>query len=149
MWSVSGNCPQQGGGPVLWWRVHIMLPLHMCRNVEWTMRYFVTTMIDITCCNGYAITARSKIRKPLKVKCYHMGQDGRLKKSEYLDSAYQKTAKWKKYKCKSQEEKLKKKLIAEVTRLIRLFNSSKRWESVAIHMRQVLLPLILQKPSLK
>ena len=32
-----------------------------------------------------------------------------------------------------------KTLIAEVTRLIRLFNSSKRWESVAIHMLQVLL----------
>ena len=42
-----------------------------------------------------------------------------------------------------------KTLIAEVTRLIRLFNSSKRWESVAIHMLQVLLPLILQKPSPK
>ena len=41
------------------------------------------------------------------------------------------------------------KTLAEVTRLIRLFNSSKRWESVAIHMLQVLLPLILQKPSLK
>ena len=35
----------------------------MCRNVEWTMRYFVTTMIDITCCNGYAIAARSKNRE--------------------------------------------------------------------------------------
>jgi len=42
-----------------------------------------------------------------------------------------------------------KTLIAEVTRLIRLFNSSKRWESVAIHMLQVLLLLILEKPSLK
>ena len=37
-----------------------------------------------------------------------------------------------------------KTLIAEVTRLIRLFNSSKRWESVAILMLQVLLPLIFQ-----
>ena len=54
----------------------------MCRNVEWTMRYFVTTVIDITRCNGYAIAARSKIRKPPKVKCYHMGQDGRLKENQ-------------------------------------------------------------------
>ena len=46
-------------------------------------------------------------------------------------------------------EKAGKTLIAEVTRLIRLFNSSKTWESVAIHMLQVLLPLILQKPSPK
>jgi len=42
-----------------------------------------------------------------------------------------------------------KTLIAEVSRLIRLFNSSKRWESVAIHMLQVLLRLLLQKPSPK
>ena len=33
------------------------------------MRYFVTTMIDITCCNGYAIAARRKISKPPKVNC--------------------------------------------------------------------------------
>ena len=45
--------------------------------------------------------------------------------------------------------KARKTLNAEVTRLIRLFNSSIRWESVAIHMLQVLLPLLLQKPSLK
>jgi len=37
------------------------------------MRYFVTTMIDITCCNGYAIAARSKLRKPPKVKCLSHG----------------------------------------------------------------------------
>jgi len=37
----------------------------------------------------------------------------------------------------------------EVSRLIRLFNSSNRWEPVAIHMLQVFLPLLLQKPSLK
>jgi len=42
-----------------------------------------------------------------------------------------------------------KTLVAEMTRLIRLFNSSKRLESVAIHMLQIVLPLILQKPSLK
>jgi len=45
--------------------------------------------------------------------------------------------------------KVGKTLIAEVTRLIRLFNSSKRWEPVAIHMLQVFLPLLLRKPSLK
>ena len=45
--------------------------------------------------------------------------------------------------------KARKTLIAEMTHLIRLFNSSRRWESVAIHMLQVLLPLIFQKPSLK
>ena len=42
-----------------------------------------------------------------------------------------------------------KTLIAEVTRLIGLFNSSKRWESVAMHMLQALLPLLLWKPSHK
>jgi len=42
-----------------------------------------------------------------------------------------------------------KTLVAEVTRLIRLFNSSKRWEPVAIHMLQVILPLLLQRPPLK
>ena len=40
------------------------------------MRHFVTTMIGIMCCNGYAIAARSKIRK------YHMGQDERLKENQ-------------------------------------------------------------------
>jgi len=67
-----------------------------------------------------------------------------------LDSAYQKILKWKKNCMQIPRGKAGKTLIAEVTRLIRLFNSSKRWESVAIHMLQVLLPLILQKkPSLK
>jgi len=42
-----------------------------------------------------------------------------------------------------------KTLIAEVSRLIWLFNGSKRWEPVTIHMLQVFLPLLLQKPSLK
>jgi len=37
------------------------------------MRYFVTTMTDITYCNGYAIAARSNIRKPPKVKCLSHG----------------------------------------------------------------------------
>ena len=37
------------------------------------MRYFVMTMIDITCCSGYAIAVRSKIRKPPKVKCLSHG----------------------------------------------------------------------------
>jgi len=41
-----------------------------------------------------------------------------------------------------------KTLIAEVSRLI-LFNHSKKWEPVAIHILQVFLPLLLQKPSLK
>jgi len=66
-----------------------------------------------------------------------------------LDSAYQKIVKWKKNYMQIPRGKAGKTLIAEVTRLIGLFNSSKRWESVAIHMLQVLLPLILQKPSPK
>ena len=37
------------------------------------MRYFVTTMTDITYCNGYAIAVRSKIKKPPKVKCLSHG----------------------------------------------------------------------------
>jgi len=48
-----------------------------------------------------------------------------------LDSAYQKIVKWKKYYMQIPRGKA---LIVEVTRLIRLFNSSKRWELVAIHM---------------
>jgi len=42
-----------------------------------------------------------------------------------------------------------KTLIAEVSCLIGLFNCSKKWESAAIHMLLVFLPLLLQKPSLK
>jgi len=42
-----------------------------------------------------------------------------------------------------------KTLIPKVSCLIRLFNSSKRRDPVAIHMLQVFLPLLLQKPSLK
>ena len=38
-----------------------------------SMRYFVTTMTDMTHCNGYAIAVRSKIRKPPKVKCLSHG----------------------------------------------------------------------------
>ena len=66
-----------------------------------------------------------------------------------LDLAYQKIVKWKKKYMQIPRGKAGKTLIAEVTRPIRLFNTSKRWESVAIHMLQVFLPLILQKPSLK
>ena len=40
-------------------------------------------------------------------------------------------------------------LIAEVSCLIRLFNSGKGWEPVAKYMLQVFLPLLLQKPSHK
>ena len=42
-----------------------------------------------------------------------------------------------------------KTLIAEVSCLIGLFNYSKKWEPVEIHMQQVFLPLLLLKPSLK
>jgi len=45
--------------------------------------------------------------------------------------------------------KARKTLIAEVSRLIRLFNSGKGWEPVAKYMLQVFLPLLLQKPSHK
>ena len=78
-----------------------------------------------------------------------MGQDERKKIRKSLDSAYQKIVKWKENYMQIPRGKAGKTLIAEVTRLIRLFNSSKRWEPVAIHMLQVLLPLILQKPSPK
>ena len=78
-----------------------------------------------------------------------MGQDEKLKIRKSLDSAYQKILKWKKNYMRIPRGKAGKTLIAEVTRLIRLLNSSKRWESAAMHMIQVLLPLILQKPSPK
>jgi len=42
-----------------------------------------------------------------------------------------------------------KTIIAEVSCLIGLFNYSKKWEPVEIHMQQVFLPLLLLKPSLK
>jgi len=47
------------------------------------------------------------------------------------------------------KRKAGKTFIAEVSRLVGLFNGCKRWEPVAIHMFQVFLPLLLQKPSLK
>jgi len=40
----------------------------------------------------------------------------------------------------------RKTLIAKVSRFIGLFNDSKRREPLAIHMLQVFLPLLLQKP---
>jgi len=42
-----------------------------------------------------------------------------------------------------------KTIITEVSRFIELCNHSKKWYLVAIHMLQVFLPLLLQKPSLK
>jgi len=33
------------------------------------IKYFMTTMTHITYCNGYALAARSTIRKPPKAKC--------------------------------------------------------------------------------
>ena len=38
-------------------------------------------------------------------------------------------------------------MITEVTRIIKLFNSKTAWESVALHLLTVILPLMLQKPS--
>ena len=67
---------------------------------------------------------------------------------QILDSKYQKIVQWKKIYANPKRKSCRK-LIAEVSRFIRLFNSSKRWESVATHMLQVFLPLLLQKPSLK
>ena len=61
------------------------------------MRYFMTTIIDITCCNGHAIVARSKIRKPPSEMPITWGKMKDLKKiRKSLDSAYQKIVKWKK-----------------------------------------------------
>jgi len=42
-----------------------------------------------------------------------------------------------------------KTLIAQVFRLIGLFNDSKRWKPIAIDMLQFFLPLLFQKPSFK
>jgi len=51
-----------------------MVSLHMCWNVEVNnIRYFVKTMTDITHCNGFAIAARTKIRKSPKVKSVSHG----------------------------------------------------------------------------
>ena len=74
-------------------------------------------MIDITCCNGYAIAARSKIRKPPKVKMpITWGKMKDLKKiRKSLDSAYQKIVKWKKNYMQIPRGKAGKTLIAEVT----------------------------------
>jgi len=75
-----------------------------------------------------------------------MGQDERLKENQKMSCfGITKNCKMEKNYMQISRGKAGKTLIAEVTRLIRLFNSSKRWESVAIHMLQVLLPLILQK----
>ena len=38
-------------------------------------------------------------------------------------------------------------MITEVTRIIKLFNSKTAWESIALHLLTVILPLMLQKPS--
>ena len=53
-----------------------------------------------------------------------MGQDERLKENQKsLDSAYQKIVKWKKNYMQIPRGNAGKTLIAEVTRLIRLFNT--------------------------
>ena len=41
------------------------------------------------------------------------------------------------------------KSISKMSRLIVLFNFSKKWVAVAIHMLQIFLLLVLQKPSFK
>ena len=107
------------------------------------IRYFVKTMTDITHCNGYAIAAKTETcitwgkmkysNKNQKKSCFGISKNYKMKKN-YMQIP---------------RGKVGKTLIAEVTRLIRLFNSSRRWEPVAIHMLQVFLPLLLQKPSLK
>jgi len=88
--------------------------------------------------------------QPSEMHINHMGQDERLKQNQKKSwFGISKNCKMEKNYIKIPRGKAGKTLIAEETRLIRLFNSNKRWESVAIHMLQVLLPLLLQKPSLK
>ena len=98
-------------------------------------------------CDNCKEQNKKTIQSEMPITWGKMKDFKKIRKS--LDSAYQKIAKWNKNYMQIPRGKAGKTLIAEVTRLIKLFNSSKRWESVAIHMLQVLLPLILQKPSLK
>ena len=60
-----------------------------------------------------------------------------------LNLAYKIIVGWKKNYMQIPWGKAGKTLIAEVSRLIGLFNHSKKWEQVAIHMLQVFLPVLL------
>jgi len=61
------------------------------------IRYFIKTTTETMHCNGYAIAAKTKIRKSTKVKRLSHGARWKTKKiRKSLNSAYQKIVKWKK-----------------------------------------------------
>jgi len=66
-----------------------------------------------------------------------------------LNLACEKIAGWKENYMQIPKGKAGKTLITKVSHLIGPFYSSKRWEPATIHMLQVHLPLLLQKPSPK
>ena len=128
MWSVSGHCFRKTGGPAVWWRVHTACVSECQVNNETFCddydRYNVLQWLCDSCKEQNKETTLSG----MLITWGKMKDLKKIRKS--LDSAYQKIVKWKKNYMQIPRRKAGKTLIAEVTRLIRLFNSSKRWESV-------------------
>jgi len=80
---------------------------------------------------------------------YCMGQNERHQDNQRSKLGIRKNCKIKINHMQIPRGKARKTQISEVSHQIGLFNYSKNWEPVAIHMLQVLLPLVFQKPSFK
>ena len=69
--------------------------------------------------------------------------------TDNIMNTYSEITKWKKNMFEIPKGNIGKELVSEVTKIIQLFTSKTKWEPVALHMLNIFLPLMLQKPSSK
>ncbi len=66
---------------------------------------------------------------------------------QVVDEAFSRIVKWDKNIMSVPRGKCGKEFIAEVTRLLQLFNKQTAWPPLAIHLLLIFFPIMLQKPS--
>ena len=64
-----------------------------------------------------------------------------------IEATHQKIIKWQKNTFEPPRNSIGKDLMKELTRLINLYNNKTVWEPVALHLVNIFLPIMLQKPS--
>ena len=67
--------------------------------------------------------------------------------TEAIENVYSNITTWKKNTFQVPRGKAGKDYISELSRLLKLFNTSSKWESAALNMLVIFCPLMLQKPS--
>ena len=95
------------------------------------------------CCPTCSVTRSNKTRISWS------DVDGLEEISRRIEMAHQELVKWNKNNFLVPRGKVGKTFITELNRLFQLFNNKTAWEPIAIHLIQIFVPLMLQKPSAK